>query len=248
MCRLWDSKEIKRLDKSGIVGLYFLSNQGNNKQLTVPKARLFYFYLVLFKAMMLFLLQACALCLYGALGCLVIKLETKGLHYFVIALFNWSRCLWNLVYLTPFWLACDLCSLCDVWKLNEGLGRMSSALAAVSLLCSVILSFFIVLDYIRNNVARLALVSWLLGCNMVHGINASVWASNVDLRALVWCDLGTNLFQFSCPFSQVLDTHSYKACPRYHYRCARGMSMRRPLPWASFVFQELARYSQRVQK
>ena len=77
-----------------------------------------------------------------------------------------------------------------------GIWIMISALAAVSFLCSVVLSLFIVLHCVRRNIPRLALVSWLLGCNMVHGVDASIWASNVDPRALVWCDLGTKFLPF----------------------------------------------------
>ncbi|KXN85252.1 Pheromone B beta 1 receptor [Leucoagaricus sp. SymC.cos] len=70
---------------------------------------------------------------------------------------------------------------------------MSSAPAAVSFICSAILAFLIAARRVRVNVAKLALVVWLLGCNMVHGINASIWSSNVDLKALGWCDLVTKL-------------------------------------------------------
>ncbi|KAJ3567267.1 hypothetical protein NP233_g6478 [Leucocoprinus birnbaumii] len=70
---------------------------------------------------------------------------------------------------------------------------MSAAPAVIPFLCSAFLAVFIIVRRVRENVARLALVSWLLGCNMVQGINASIWSSNVDLKALEWCDLMTKL-------------------------------------------------------
>jgi pheromone a factor receptor len=74
---------------------------------------------------------------------------------------------------------------------------MSAAPATISFLCSAILAVFIVVRRVRENVAKLALVTWLFGSNMVHGINASTWSSNVDLKALGWCDLGMFLSRLS---------------------------------------------------
>jgi pheromone a factor receptor len=80
---------------------------------------------------------------------------------------------------------------------------MIAAPAAVSFLCSIFLAIFILVRRVRENVAKLALVAWLLGCNMVHGINASLWSTNVDLKALVWCDLGMILYLFDDSSSDV---------------------------------------------
>ncbi|KAG6811096.1 hypothetical protein H0H92_008984 [Tricholoma furcatifolium] len=37
------------------------------------------------------------------------------------------------------------------------------------------------------------MVAWLLGANLVHGINATIWANNIELRVPVWCDIVTKL-------------------------------------------------------
>ncbi|KAG6860871.1 hypothetical protein C0995_006551 [Termitomyces sp. Mi166 len=70
---------------------------------------------------------------------------------------------------------------------------MQTNLAAISLVCAVLLAFFIPIARVRQNVANLAIVSWLLGANVVHGINAVIWAGNVELHAPVWCDIVTKL-------------------------------------------------------
>lgn len=68
---------------------------------------------------------------------------------------------------------------------------MSAGQSAVSFLCAAVLMMFIVVRRVRENVAKLALVAWLLGCNLVHGINAAIWSSNADPKAFGWCDVGT---------------------------------------------------------
>ncbi|KAF9447643.1 STE3-domain-containing protein [Macrolepiota fuliginosa MF-IS2] len=70
---------------------------------------------------------------------------------------------------------------------------MSAAQSAVSFICAAILAMFLAARRVREDVAKLALVAWLLGCNFVHGINAAAWSSNVDLKGLVWCDIVTRL-------------------------------------------------------
>lgn len=67
---------------------------------------------------------------------------------------------------------------------------MGAAQATVPFVCAAILAIFITTRRVRENVAKLALVNWLLGCNFVHGINAILWSSNVDLKAFEWCDIG----------------------------------------------------------
>ncbi|KAF8809928.1 STE3-like pheromone receptor [Phlegmacium glaucopus] len=55
------------------------------------------------------------------------------------------------------------------------------------------LAVFIPVQRIRTNVPRLAIILWLLGFNLVHGINALVWSGNVDIHVPVWCDIVTKL-------------------------------------------------------
>ena len=67
---------------------------------------------------------------------------------------------------------------------------MQANLAAISFVCALLLALFIPIARVRQDVANLAIVSWLLGANVVHGINAVIWAGNVEVRATVWCDIG----------------------------------------------------------
>jgi hypothetical protein len=67
---------------------------------------------------------------------------------------------------------------------------MGSPQAAVSFLCTIFLAVFIFARRVREDVARLALVAWLLGSNFVHGVNAALWSSTVAFEGLGWCDVG----------------------------------------------------------
>ncbi|THG94556.1 hypothetical protein EW026_g6937 [Hermanssonia centrifuga] len=44
-----------------------------------------------------------------------------------------------------------------------------------------------------RNVATLSMITWLFLINMIYGINALVWAGNVDIKTPVWCDITTKL-------------------------------------------------------
>ncbi|KAG6827326.1 hypothetical protein H0H87_005063, partial [Tephrocybe sp. NHM501043] len=66
---------------------------------------------------------------------------------------------------------------------------MQPTLAAVSFVSVALLALFIPIARVRCNVANLAVVAWLVGANLVHGINAIIWAGNVELRVPVWCDI-----------------------------------------------------------
>lgn len=74
---------------------------------------------------------------------------------------------------------------------------MSAAQPAIPFLCAAILAIFIAVRRVREDVAKLALVAWLLGCNIVHAINAAMWSSNLDLKAFAWCDIGMLSSKFS---------------------------------------------------
>ncbi|KAJ7455572.1 pheromone A receptor-domain-containing protein, partial [Mycena latifolia] len=43
------------------------------------------------------------------------------------------------------------------------------------------------------NTPNIAFASWLLLANLVHAVNALIWASDVQPRVPVWCDIVTNL-------------------------------------------------------
>ncbi|KZT68611.1 hypothetical protein DAEQUDRAFT_671191 [Daedalea quercina L-15889] len=70
---------------------------------------------------------------------------------------------------------------------------MAAALAAVAFLCVVVLVCLLPAYWASRNIAMLALIWWLVLCNVIQGINAVVWAGNVDVRIPVWCDIGTKL-------------------------------------------------------
>jgi hypothetical protein len=40
-----------------------------------------------------------------------------------------------------------------------------------------------------RNIGTLAIIGWLFIVNMIYGINAIIWAGNVDNPAPVWCDI-----------------------------------------------------------
>ncbi|KAG5652720.1 hypothetical protein H0H81_003971 [Sphagnurus paluster] len=68
---------------------------------------------------------------------------------------------------------------------------MRSDLIAISFTCAALLAIFIPVARVRCNVANLAIVAWLVGCNLVHGIDAVIWNDNADIRVPVWCDIVT---------------------------------------------------------
>jgi hypothetical protein len=49
-----------------------------------------------------------------------------------------------------------------------------------------------------RNIATLSTIFWIAGDNLIHLVNASLWAGNVIDKAPVWCDISTFLF-FSAP-------------------------------------------------
>ncbi|KAF9522499.1 STE3-like pheromone receptor [Crepidotus variabilis] len=70
---------------------------------------------------------------------------------------------------------------------------MAAALAVISFICAALLAVFIPVKRVRNNVPHLAVILWLVGYNLVRGINAVVWDGNIDHHAPVWCDIVTKL-------------------------------------------------------
>ncbi|KIM42054.1 hypothetical protein M413DRAFT_445226 [Hebeloma cylindrosporum] len=68
---------------------------------------------------------------------------------------------------------------------------MAVILAALSFTCAALLAVFIPVGRIRTSIPDLAIVLWLTGYNIIHGVNAVVWAGNVDIHIPVWCDIVT---------------------------------------------------------
>ena len=67
---------------------------------------------------------------------------------------------------------------------------MAVELSVISFVSFFLLVLFIPIKGVRMSIPNLAIVLWLAVCNLIHGINAVVWAGHVDIRIPVWCDIG----------------------------------------------------------
>ena len=65
-------------------------------------------------------------------------------------------------------------------------------LAIISFTCVALLILVLPLHLRRHNVANLALTAWLVVYNVIHGVNALIWASNTISHVPVWCDIGAS--------------------------------------------------------
>ncbi|CAA7263992.1 unnamed protein product [Cyclocybe aegerita] len=70
---------------------------------------------------------------------------------------------------------------------------MAVELSIVSFACAAILVVFLPVKRISGSVPNLAILLWLGGYNVVHGINAVVWNGNAHTHVPVWCDIVTKL-------------------------------------------------------
>lgn len=93
-----------------------------------------------------------------------------------------------------------------VWVLSA----MRTELPIISFVCAVLLAAFIPLQRVRGSVANLSIVSWLVGSNIVHGINAIIWSGNVDIHVPVWCDIGTTSARLFLQTSLTGNADSYE--------------------------------------
>jgi len=75
---------------------------------------------------------------------------------------------------------------------------MAVILVALSFTCAALLAVFIPVRRIRTSIPDLAIVLWLTGYNIIHGVNALVWAGNVDIHIPVWCDIGRRFSRENC--------------------------------------------------
>jgi pheromone a factor receptor len=67
---------------------------------------------------------------------------------------------------------------------------MAATSAVLSFTCAALIAVFLLAQRIRASIPQIAIVVWLGGYNLVHGINALVWAGNTDIHIPVWCDIG----------------------------------------------------------
>ena len=42
---------------------------------------------------------------------------------------------------------------------------------------------------VKSNAALIALVLWSVFCNIIHGVDAILWADNTNIHTPVWCDI-----------------------------------------------------------
>ncbi|KAH6890839.1 pheromone receptor [Coprinopsis sp. MPI-PUGE-AT-0042] len=106
---------------------------------------------------------------------------------------------------------------------------MAPALIAMSAVSSGLLACFLPVKRVYSDVPSLALVFWLLVANLIHLVNAIVWAGNVEVHSEIWCDITTKLVlgvnvaipaAFLCIGRQLELLSSkrklFNADPRYH--------------------------------
>jgi len=62
--------------------------------------------------------------------------------------------------------------------------------AVLSFVCAGLLSVYLPVKRVYSSVPQLSLILWFIGCNVIQGVNGLLWNSNVELRAMVWCDIG----------------------------------------------------------
>ncbi|KAH9476716.1 Pheromone B beta 1 receptor [Psilocybe cubensis] len=70
---------------------------------------------------------------------------------------------------------------------------MAVALVTLSFICAGLLAVFVPVKRVRTSIPHLAIIVWLLGHNLIHAINAAVWAGNVDIHVPIWCDIVTKV-------------------------------------------------------
>lgn len=63
--------------------------------------------------------------------------------------------------------------------------------AFVSFLAAVLVLIPLPTHWRARNVPTVSLILWLFALNVAHGVNVIVWWDNVQLKLLVWCDIGS---------------------------------------------------------
>ncbi|KAJ6617169.1 pheromone A receptor-domain-containing protein [Mycena sp. CBHHK59/15] len=70
---------------------------------------------------------------------------------------------------------------------------MSSALPAPAFIASALVLVPLPWHWRVRNVSALSIIAWLSVSNLTYGINAIIWAGNVNIVVPVWCDIVTKL-------------------------------------------------------
>ncbi|KAJ7446123.1 GPCR fungal pheromone mating factor [Mycena latifolia] len=70
---------------------------------------------------------------------------------------------------------------------------MSCVLSAVAFIALILVLVPLFLHSRSRNIPLLSIIAWLAISDLIYGINAAIWNGNVDIVALVWCDISTKL-------------------------------------------------------
>ena len=69
------------------------------------------------------------------------------------------------------------------------LTAMAATLSAGALIAAVLVLIPLPSHCRARNVAILSLIAWLFVVDLIYGVNTIVWAGNVEVRIVVWCDI-----------------------------------------------------------
>ncbi|KAJ6536339.1 GPCR fungal pheromone mating factor [Mycena capillaripes] len=70
---------------------------------------------------------------------------------------------------------------------------MPSALQAAPFIASGLVLVTLPHHWRVGNLATLSIIIWLSAYDIIYGVNALIWAGNVDIRVPVWCDIVTKI-------------------------------------------------------
>ncbi|KAJ7732230.1 pheromone receptor Rcb2 B43 [Mycena maculata] len=70
---------------------------------------------------------------------------------------------------------------------------MYPELAPIAFIAAFSLGLALPWHWRARNVATLSIIFWLFAVNMIFAIDAIIWAQNVEVVALVWCDITTKM-------------------------------------------------------
>ncbi|KZT69399.1 fungal pheromone STE3G-protein-coupled receptor [Daedalea quercina L-15889] len=70
---------------------------------------------------------------------------------------------------------------------------MVATLSAGAFIAAVLVLIPLPSHWRARNVAILSLIAWLFVVDLIYGVNTIVWAGNVEVRIVVWCDITTKI-------------------------------------------------------
>ncbi|KAI0632775.1 STE3-domain-containing protein [Trametes polyzona] len=103
---------------------------------------------------------------------------------------------------------------------------MRAELPAISFLCVAALVLVAPIFVSSRNIPVLSLAAWLVCCNIIHAVNALVWAGNNNVHIPAWCDIVTRVLLAS----QLAMPGSALALVLKLRRCALGQETIRKVP------------------